>query len=235
MSRSPHLLPYSLCWRVQIQVPLAALVHGNETLLGHKAWGLPRTTFMWKKEELVITKHIYPIKVGWVTRQESPSSTKQSQLGSQLAKEVLAREREKLTGSHSENKTTSLKQSRERGMVLEELRPRRPQEPEVSEGWFRACPRNDHGRAGWTHRGGCEEKQEKANDSLWKWFCFQVSSQDRESHQGFRGFSLKRPFLLGGGQETGSSIYQERSFSTEIWFNHQELPLPNPCIPKDEK
>lgn len=51
-------------------------------------------------------------------------------------------------------------------MVLEELRPWRPQEAEVSEEWFRACPINHHDRAGWTHHGGCKEKQEKANDSL---------------------------------------------------------------------
>lgn len=59
-----------------------------------------------KKKELLITKHIYPIKIRRVTRQESPPSTKRGQLGSKLVKEVLAREWEKLTGSHSENKNT---------------------------------------------------------------------------------------------------------------------------------
>lgn len=62
--------------------------------------------FLCEKEPLV-TEHIYPIKIGWVTRQESPPSTKESQLDSWLEREILAGEPEKLTGSHSENKNTA--------------------------------------------------------------------------------------------------------------------------------
>lgn len=104
--------------------PRTALVLGKEILLGHEVWGLPRSIFLWKKEEPLITKHIYPIKIGWVTRQESPPSTKGSQLGSWLARKILAGEWEKLTGGLSGNKNVghvsdeSLQMSREAGLVL---------------------------------------------------------------------------------------------------------------------
>ena len=47
-----------------------------------------------KKKELLITKCIYPIKTGWITRQDHHPRPS----------EILAGQWEKLTGSLSENK-----------------------------------------------------------------------------------------------------------------------------------
>lgn len=152
---------------------------------------------MWKKE-LLITKHIYPIKVGWVTRQESPLSNKRSQLGSWLGS--LAGEWEKLTGSHSENRTT--------GHISDHLW-------EVKGTWLStwgavamAAPgarsgkgivlnlRNDHEQAGWNHCGGCEE-QDRANDSLWNDYAFNFFPKVRKATK-FSGEIVWRDLLWFG-------------------------------------
>lgn len=57
------------------------------------------------EKELLVTKHIYPIKIRWVTRQESPPSTKGSQLDFWLEKGDLGWGTGK-ADSRSENKNT---------------------------------------------------------------------------------------------------------------------------------
>lgn len=192
--------------------------HRQPWCLGEKScwvlkwWGRPRAIFMWRKEEPLITKHIYPIKIGWVTRQESLPSTKWSQLGFWLARQILAGEREKLTGSCSENKNT--------GHVSDYLWKCQGNVAWLLGGAGDMVVPGTGGVRGmvwglskkqlWMSRlellgGGGERGQEKANDSLWKWWCFQVISQSGEG-QVFRQNSLKRSLLLAGGWARESSI-----------------------------
>lgn len=192
--------------------------------------------FLCEKEPLV-TEHVYPIKIGWVTRQESPPSTKGSQLDSWLERETLAGESEKLTGSHSENNNTALKKKKGQGNVpwyLDMLcgggGPRNLRcQRDV---WRLVHQRTVNEQAVTTQGWG---RTKKATDSSWKWLCFQVISQGEECHQ---VFWEKWEEIFSTWRSVRNRILNstERSSSTERWLKQRgKLPLSNPGIPKMTK
>jgi hypothetical protein len=74
-------------------------VLGKEILWVMKSEACLEQFFLWKKQtnkqtKPLITKRIYPIKIGWITRQDRHPQPS----------EILAGQWEKLTGSLSENK-----------------------------------------------------------------------------------------------------------------------------------
>lgn len=135
------------------------------------------SNFYVKKIPPLITKHIYPIKIRWVIRQESPPSTKWSQLSSWLAKESLAREWETLTESHSENKNMGRISDKlwrcQGGIFGGALAMAAPGDGHVR-GWFGACPRNNLERAGWNHHRGCEVENKRQLIPCEKGLYFQI-------------------------------------------------------------